>query len=55
MSLTTIENSFVIHTTKGIRGFDNSEYPIIRVALEVLDAVEGYLWVRYLSLRRTVF
>ena len=47
MSLPTIESSFVTHTTKSIRGFDHSEYPVIRVALEVLDATEGYLWVRH--------
>ena len=47
MSLPTIESSFVTHTSKGIRGFDHSEYPAIRVALEVLNATEGYLWVRH--------
>ena len=46
MSLPTIENSFVMHTTKSIRGFDHSEYPVIRVALEALNADEGYIWVR---------
>jgi len=45
MSLPTIENSFAIHTTKGIQGFDHAQYPVIRVALEVLNATEGYLWV----------
>ncbi|KAF8168013.1 Metalloenzyme, LuxS/M16 peptidase-like protein [Crassisporium funariophilum] len=47
MSLPTIESSYVMHTTKGIRGFDNKEYPDIRVALEVLNATESYLW-RYI-------
>ncbi|KAF8807490.1 hypothetical protein BYT27DRAFT_7189561 [Phlegmacium glaucopus] len=47
MSLPTIESAFVTHTTKGIQGFDHSEYPAIRVALEVLNATEGYLW-RYI-------
>lgn len=45
MSLPTIESSYVTHTTKGIQGFDHPEYPIIRVALEVLNATESYLWV----------
>ena len=50
MSLPTIESTFVFLTTKCIRGFDHSEYPMIRVALEVLNATEGYLWVRqYMS------
>jgi hypothetical protein len=45
MSLPTIESSFVTHTTKGIQGFDHAEYPVIRLALEVLNATESYLWV----------
>lgn len=45
MSLPTIESSYVTHTTKSIQGFDHPEYPILRVALEVLNATEGYLWV----------
>ncbi|KAG5654101.1 hypothetical protein H0H81_007515 [Sphagnurus paluster] len=47
MSLPTIESSYVTHTTKGIRGFNHPEYPVIRVALEVLNATESYLW-RYI-------
>lgn len=45
MSLPTIESSFVMHSSKGIQGYDNPEYPSIRVALEVLNATESYLWV----------
>jgi len=45
MSLPTIESSFVTHTAKGIQGFDHPEYPAIRLALEVLNATESYLWV----------
>ncbi|KIJ68351.1 hypothetical protein HYDPIDRAFT_106537 [Hydnomerulius pinastri MD-312] len=44
VSLPTIESSFVNHTTKGIQGFDHPEYPALRVALEVLNAAESYLW-----------
>ncbi|KAF7436910.1 hypothetical protein PC9H_003744 [Pleurotus ostreatus] len=47
MSLPTVESSYVMHTTKGIQGFDHPEYPVIRVALEVLNATEGFLW-RYI-------
>lgn len=47
LSLPTIESSFVTHSTKGIQGFDNPAYPSIRVALEVLNATESYLW-RYI-------
>lgn len=46
MSLPTIESSFVTHITKGIQGFNNPKYPAIRLALEVLNATESYLWVR---------
>ena len=49
MSLPTIESSFVMHTTKGIQGFDNPEYPAVRLALEVLNATESYLWVSHIS------
>ena len=45
LSLPTIESSYVNHTTKGITGFDHPEYPALAVALEVLNATEGYLWV----------
>lgn len=45
MSLPTIESSFATHTTRGIRGFEHPEYPAVRVALEVLNATESYLWV----------
>jgi len=47
MSLPTIESSFVTLTTKGIQGFDHAEYPVVRLAMEVLNATESYLW-RYI-------
>lgn len=47
LSLPTIESSYVNHTTKGITGFDHPEYPALAVALEALNAAEGYLWVCY--------
>ena len=47
MSLPTIESSYATHTTKSILGFDHPEYPVIRVVLEILNAAEGYLWVRH--------
>ncbi|KAF8622884.1 hypothetical protein AX15_006649 [Amanita polypyramis BW_CC] len=47
MSLPTIESSFVSHITKGIMGFQHPDYPVLRVALEVLNATESYLW-RYI-------
>ncbi|KAK2461846.1 hypothetical protein APHAL10511_006309 [Amanita phalloides] len=47
MSLPTIESSFVSHTTRGITGFQHPDYPVLRVAVEVLNATESYLW-RYI-------
>ncbi|CCM05163.1 uncharacterized protein FIBRA_07372 [Fibroporia radiculosa] len=47
VSLPTIESSYVSHTSKGIQGFAHPEYPALRVALEVLNATESYLW-RYI-------
>jgi len=47
MSLPTIESSYVNHTTRSIRGFNHPEFPALRVALEVLNATESYLW-RYI-------
>ncbi|KAJ7630999.1 Metalloenzyme, LuxS/M16 peptidase-like protein [Roridomyces roridus] len=47
MSLPTIESSFVTYSTKGIKGFNHPEYPAFRIALEVLNATESYLW-RYI-------
>ncbi|KAK1232703.1 hypothetical protein PQX77_004179 [Marasmius sp. AFHP31] len=47
MSLPTIESSYVTHTAQAIKGFDHPEYPAFRVALEVLNATESYLW-RYI-------
>ncbi|KAI6005289.1 Metalloenzyme, LuxS/M16 peptidase-like protein [Pisolithus orientalis] len=44
VSLPTIESSFVSHTARGIQGFDHPEFPALRVALEVLNATESYLW-----------
>ena len=43
MGLPTIENSWAILATKGIQGFDHAEYPAIGLALEILNASEGYL------------
>ena len=45
VSLPTIESSFVTHYGKGIRGYSHPEYPALRVASEILNATESYLWV----------
>jgi len=44
LSLPTIESTYVNHTTMGIQGFTNPESPALTVALEALNATEGYLW-----------
>ncbi|THH10161.1 hypothetical protein EW145_g1526 [Phellinidium pouzarii] len=40
-------HGFSTHTTKTIKGFEHPEYPALRLALEVLNASESYLW-RYI-------
>ncbi|RDX52049.1 hypothetical protein OH76DRAFT_1345727 [Lentinus brumalis] len=47
VSLPTIESAFVTHTAKGIQGWSHPEFPVLRVAVEVLNATESYLW-RYI-------
>ncbi|KAI9060189.1 hypothetical protein FKP32DRAFT_1595582 [Trametes sanguinea] len=47
VSLPTIESAFVTHTAKGIQGWSHPEYPAMRVAVEVLNATESFLW-RYI-------
>ncbi|KAI0652259.1 Metalloenzyme, LuxS/M16 peptidase-like protein [Trametes meyenii] len=47
VSLPTIESAFATHTAKGVQGWAHPEYPAIRVAVEVLNATESYLW-RYI-------
>ncbi|KAH9858191.1 Metalloenzyme, LuxS/M16 peptidase-like protein [Lenzites betulinus] len=47
VSLPTIESAFAMHTAKGVQGWGHPEYPAMRVAVEVLNATESYLW-RYI-------
>ncbi|KAI0778573.1 Metalloenzyme, LuxS/M16 peptidase-like protein [Trametes elegans] len=47
VSLPTIESAFVTHTAKGVQGWAHPEYPALRVATEVLNATESFLW-RYI-------
>ncbi|KAI0330572.1 hypothetical protein GY45DRAFT_1323517 [Cubamyces sp. BRFM 1775] len=47
VSLPTIESAFVTHTAKGVQGWAHPEYPAMRVAVEVLNATESFLW-RYI-------
>ena len=46
VSLPTIESAYVTHTAKALQGYSHPEYPAMRVAIEVLNATESYLWVR---------
>ncbi len=58
VSLPTIESAFVTHTAKGIQGWSHPEFPVLRVAVEVLNATESYLWVcpaLYMRSRATDF
>ncbi|KAI0375392.1 hypothetical protein BV20DRAFT_960528 [Pilatotrama ljubarskyi] len=47
VSLPTIESAFTTHTSKGVQGWAHPEYPALRVAVEVLNATESFLW-RYI-------
>ncbi|GJE87608.1 Zn-dependent peptidase M16-like protein [Phanerochaete sordida] len=47
VSLPTIESSFVSHYAKGIESHSHPQYPALRVAGEILNATESYLW-RYI-------
>ncbi|THH28068.1 hypothetical protein EUX98_g6115 [Antrodiella citrinella] len=47
VTLPTIESAFVNHWSKGIKGFSHPDYPALRVASEILNATESYLW-RYI-------
>ena len=49
MSLSTTETSYAMHTTQCIQGFDHVDFPVLRLAIEVLNATEGFLWVRFTS------
>ncbi|KAJ3559767.1 hypothetical protein NM688_g144 [Phlebia brevispora] len=47
VSLHSIESSFASHHAKGLQGFNHPDYPALRIAGEVLNATESYLW-RYI-------
>lgn len=49
VSLPTIESSFVSHYAKGLQGYAHPDYPALRIAGEILNATESYLWVRGIS------
>jgi hypothetical protein len=46
MSLSTIETSYSTHTTHCLQSFDHVDLPVLRLASEILNATESYLWVR---------
>jgi hypothetical protein len=45
VTLPTIESSFALHTTKTISGFDHPESFALRLACEVIEGAESFLWV----------
>lgn len=45
LSLPTIESSFGVHVSKIFKGWDHRDSTIIRLACEVLDGSESFLWV----------
>lgn len=45
INLANTESFHAEHTTKTILGFDHPNYIALRLAIEVLNAKDGYLWV----------
>src|ERR1700754_3803148 len=45
VTMPSIESSYAAHTAKGIQGFSHPDWPALRVAIEVLNSLESYLWV----------
>ena len=46
VNLPIIESSFATFTAKGPQGFDHPDVAAYRIAREILNATEGFLWVR---------
>ncbi|CAE6520523.1 unnamed protein product [Rhizoctonia solani] len=44
VSMPTIESSYALHTTQAVVGSDHPDYPALRLACEVLDGIESFLW-----------
>lgn len=44
LSLPTIESSYAIHASQAFVGFDHPDSAALRIALEVLDGTESFLW-----------
>ncbi|CAE6445118.1 unnamed protein product [Rhizoctonia solani] len=44
VSMPTIESSYAMHTTQAVVGSDHPDYPALRLACEVLDGIESFLW-----------
>ena len=42
--MSAIDGSFSVHYAKGISGWDHPAGPALRLALSVLNAIEGFLW-----------
>jgi hypothetical protein len=45
VALPSVESCFASHTAKGIQGYGHPEWPALRIAIELLNALESYLWV----------
>jgi len=44
LSLPTVESSFAVHVTRMFRGWDHRDSAIIKLACEVLEGSESFLW-----------
>jgi hypothetical protein len=54
ITMSSIESSYAAHTARGIQGFNHPDWPALRVAIEVLNSLESYLWVMRGLIRRIV-
>ncbi|KAG8906618.1 hypothetical protein FRB99_006488 [Tulasnella sp. 403] len=44
VTLPTIESSYALHVSKGVTGFKHKDQAALRVACEVLEGAESFLW-----------
>jgi hypothetical protein len=54
VAMSTIETSFAILSTKSISSALHEDFAALRVAIEVMNATESFLWVRFASCRHAI-
>ena len=46
ITMPTIESTFSTFVTKTVNTYDHADIPALAVAIEVMNALESFLWVR---------